>query len=302
MPASVVDALLNYTNAQKGESPYDTGIEGFVVLRSDHAKRPDHLLIRPSLCVTLQGAKVSTLGNNRCEYPAGKALVVSVEMPAVSQVLVASPNKPFLGVILGLDLPLMRTVLEGLEPAASPLGEAGQGTIDFDASLVVDFDAALIDCVLRLLRLLDTPQAIPELAPLIMREIHYWLLTGPQGPRIAKTALVHVRGQRVLGAVNALRGHFTHPLRVADLAKIANLSASAFHRQFKALTSMTPLQYQKQLRLLEARRLLVSDSANVESAAYEVGYVSPSQFSREYLRMFGAPPRRDSAALKSAVS
>ena len=135
---------------------------------------------------------------------------------------------------------------------------------------------------------------------MILREILYWLVVGPHGGDLVKTVLANVHGQRVLGAVHVLRERFSQPMKVSDLAKVANLSPSAFHRQFKELTSMTPLQYQKQLRLLEARRLLVSDLVNVETAAFEVGYVSPSQFSREYLRMFGTPPGRDAAEWKGA--
>jgi transcriptional regulator GlxA family with amidase domain len=153
-----------------------------------------------------------------------------------------------------------------------------------------------------MVRLLDTPDAIPMIYPLLMREISYWLLTGPHGGEIAGLALSSSRSQRVISAIHALRERFAEPVRIEDLARTAQMSPSAFHREFKALTSMTPLQYQKQLRLLEARRLMTADTANVETAAFQVGYESPSQFSREYARMFGAPPRREVVALKRAAS
>jgi transcriptional regulator GlxA family with amidase domain len=153
-----------------------------------------------------------------------------------------------------------------------------------------------------MVRLLDTPQAIPILAPMIMREICYWLLSGPDGSEVARVVLANSHAQRVVNAIHALRDQFTETVRIEELAAVAQMSPSTFHRQFKALTSMTPLQYQKQLRLLEARNLMVAGEANAEAAAYQVGYESPSQFSREYARTFGAPPRRDIATLKTAVA
>ena len=140
------------------------------------------------------------------------------------------------------------------------------------------------------------------LYPSIMREICYWLLTGPHGAEVARIALANSHAQRVISAIHALRDRFAESVRIEDLASIAQMSSSAFHREFKALTSMTPLQYQKQLRLLEARRLMVTDAANVETAAFQVGYESASQFSREYSRMFGAPPRRDLAASRATAA
>jgi transcriptional regulator GlxA family with amidase domain len=152
------------------------------------------------------------------------------------------------------------------------------------------------------MRLLQTPRAIPILYPAIMREICYWLLTGPYGGEVMKMTLANSHAQHVISAIHALRDRFREPVRINELARVARMSPSAFHRQFKAITSMTPLQYQKRLRLLEARRLIVTDAANVETAAFQVGYESPSQFSREYSRMYGAPPRRDVSALRAMAS
>ena len=150
----------------------------------------------------------------------------------------------------------------------------------------------MADCALRRVRLIDTPKAIPTLYPLIMREICYWLLTGPHGGDVARMALANTPSQRVISAMHTLRSRFKETVRMDDLAAVARMSTSAFYRQFKALTLLTPLQYQKQLRLLEARRLMVSRAFNTEAAAFAVGYESPSQFSREYARMFGMPPKR----------
>ncbi|HEY4802689.1 MAG TPA: AraC family transcriptional regulator, partial [Paraburkholderia sp.] len=174
-----------------------------------------------------------------------------------------------------------------------PAGDASHGVF------VANFDGPLADCALRVVRLLDTPEAIGMLYPMVMREICYWLLSGPNGPAIARLASNENPSHGLLRAVENLRTRFAQPVRVEELAEVAQLSPSAFHRQFKALTGLPPLQYQKQLRLLEARRLLLSQALSVQAAAFEVGYESPSQFSREYARMFGAPPKRDSTHAKA---
>ena len=164
---------------------------------------------------------------------------------------------------------------------------------------VVDLDAPLLACAARAVRLLETPDAIPLLYPGIMREIGYWLLTGPQGGALAQRITGSGMQRRMAGALHALRAQFAGPVRISDLAAIAGLSPSAFHRHFRALTGMTPLNFQKQLRLMEARRLMLTGPLSAESAAFAVGYASASQFSREYARLFGAPPRRDIVRLQS---
>ncbi|HEY1998511.1 AraC family transcriptional regulator [Paraburkholderia sp.] len=295
MSNALVEGVKRYTDKQAGqESPFVTAIEGVTILRSDRAKHPSHLIMKPALCVVVQGAKWTTFGGRRYEYRAGQALVVSVEMPAFSRVVKASSAEPYLAVVIEFDLAVMRDVMECLDTPPRPEGHLGHGVF------VTHFDGALADCVLRMVRLLETPQAIPMLAPMIMREICYWLLTGPHGNEVAKVVLANSHAQRVVTAIHALRDQFNETVRIEQLAAIAQMSSSAFHRQFKALTSMTPLQYQKQLRLLEARHLMVAGVASAEAAAYQVGYESASQFSREYSRMFGAPPRRDIATLKTA--
>ena len=290
MLSDLAQAVKRYTDAQNGQSPFKTAINGLTILRSNHEKRPNHLIFQPALCITVQGAKSAMFGAQRFEYGAGQALVVSVEMPGFGTVLDASPSEPFLGIILEFDLTILREVVDEMEepPAASPKVSKGV--------CVADFDGPLADCALRMVRLLDIPKAIPMLYPAIMREVCYWLLTGPQGGDVVKMTLANSHTQRVVTAIHTLRDRFAEPVRIEELASIAQMSPSAFHRQFKAITSMTPLQYQKQLRLLEARRLMVSEAANVETAAFQVGYESPSQFSREYSRMFAMSPRRDVAA------
>jgi AraC-like DNA-binding protein len=297
MSNALIEAVKRYTDQQAGKgSPFITAIDGMAILRADHEKPASHLIMKPALCVVVQGTKWTTFGDRRYDYPAGRALVVSVEMPAFSRVVEASPAEPFLAIVIQFDLAVMRDVMERLEAPPELEDNLGRGVF------VTDFDGPLADCVLRMVRLLDTPQAIPILAPMIMREICYWLLTGPYGGEVAKVVLANSHAQRVVTAIHTLRDQFAETIRIEELAAVAQMSPSAFHRQFKALTSMTPLQYQKQLRLLEARHLMVTGDANAEVAAYQVGYESASQFSREYARMFGAPPRRDIASLKTVVA
>jgi AraC-like DNA-binding protein len=293
---SLVQALLDYTDRQSGESPYLTSIDRMVIMRSDQPKPPSHLIFQPSMCIVAQGAKWATFGTDSLEYRAGQALVIGVETPSTGRVVEASPGKPCLVLAFELDLAVMRSVAEELGRPPRMAGEAGRGV------LVTDFQGALADCALRLVRLLDTPTAIPTLYPVVMREICYWLLAGPHGGDIARLTLANSPSQPVIRALHSLRERFRETVRIDDLAAIARLSVSAFHRQFKALTAMTPLQYQKQLRLLEARRLMITHAANVETAAYQVGYESPSQFSREYGRMFGIPPKRDAMAMQAAIA
>lgn len=287
MPDQLAKALLRYTDNEPGESPFMTAIDGLAIVRSDHPKPPIHMISKPAMCIVAQGAKWAMFGDNKLEYRAGQALLIGVETPTIGRVIEASPDEPCLVLAFELDLAIMRSVAEGLDTPPRASGELGRGVF------VTNFQGPLADCALRLVRLLDTPEAIPTLHPIIMREICYWLLTGPHGGDVARMALANSPSQRVISAMNSLRSRFRESIRIDELAAIARMSTSAFHRQFKALTSLTPLQYQKQLRLLEARRLMISRAFNVETACLAVGYESPSQFSREYARMFGSPPKRD---------
>ncbi len=293
MMDTLIAAVTRYTDAQPGDSPFATAIDGLTILRSNHEKPPAHLIFKPALCLVLQGAKWAIFGDKRYDYRAGQALVVSVELPALGRIVEASPAEPYLGVIIEFDLAAMRDIMEGIGARPEPGGDPGPGVF------VSAVDSPIADCALRLIRLLDTPEAIPAIAPLIMRELSYWLLTGPRGGDIGKVALANSHSRQLVHAIHVLRDRFMDPVRIEELAMTAGMSPSAFHRQFKAFTAMTPLQYQKQLRLLEARRLMASDAANAETAAFQVGYESSSQFSREYSRMFGTPPRRDIAGLRA---
>lgn len=289
------EASKRYTDAWGGPGTFVTAIGGLTILRSDHERRTNYHICKPALCIVVQGAKWTMFGETRFDYHAGQALVVSVEMPAFSTIVEASPSEPYLGVIIEFDLALMREVMDSLDTLPTASSELGRSVF------VTNFNGPLADCALRMLRLLDTPRAIPVLYPAIMREICYWLLIGPHGAEVMSMTVDKSHTRSVLNAIHFLRDHFTGPIRIEDLASIAQMSPSVFHRQFKTTTSMTPLQYQKQLRLLEARRIMVANEANVETAAFEVGYESSTQFSREYCRMFGMPPRRDIRTLREAA-
>src|SRR6187402_114356 len=294
MTPELTQALLRHTDSQASYGPTLTNVPGMVLLRSDHERPPSHLIFRPALCIVVQGAKWAVFGDRHMDYRAGQALIVSVETPALGRVAQASPTEPYLGIIIEFDLAIMRDVADTLGTPA-PGGDGPRSGV-----FVTDFDGPLADCTLRLVRLMDTPQAIPLLQPAIMREMAYWLLSGPHRAEVARMVLANTHAQRVIAAIHRLRDRFAEPMRIDDLAAGAKMSASAFHRQFRRLTSMTPLQYQKQMRLLEARRLMVGEAASAEAAALAVGYESASQFSREYSRMFGLPPRRDARLLQHA--
>jgi AraC-like DNA-binding protein len=287
MPETLVEAVTRHTDAKLGPGPFKTAIEGVTLLRLLHEQHHHYLIFKPALCIVVQGAKWAIFGDKRIEYGEGQALVVSIETPAFSRVAEGSPSKPYLGVIIEFDIGVMRETMEMLPLPPQTTREVNSGVF------VTDFDGPLADCVMRIIRLLDTPGVIPALYPLIMREIYYRLLSGPHGAEVASIALANSHTKSVIRAIHSLRDHFAQPVRIEELAAMAQMSPSAFHRQFKQITSMTPLQYQKRLRLGEARRLMLTEASSPETAAYQVGYESASQFSREYNRMFGASPRRD---------
>ena len=253
-----------------------------------------HTLYLPALCIIAQGQKVVGLDDERYVYDPLNYLVASVALPVTGQVTQASPEQPYLSLRLDIDPNDISTLIAEAGPVGVPAAGSGRGLY------VAHLDTALQDAVMRLIRLLDNPRDIPMLAPLIQREILYRLLCSPQGQILRDIANADSQTHRVTRAIDWLNSHFNEPLRIEDLARVANLSQSTLHHRFKAMTAMSPLQYQKQLRLQEARRLMVCENLEVAAAGYRVGYESPSQFSREYSRLFGAPPLRDLARLRNA--
>ncbi|MDP9588025.1 UNVERIFIED_ORG: AraC-like DNA-binding protein [Shinella zoogloeoides] len=284
----LLDAVTAYIDEQGGgQGLFPTAIEGFNIVRSFQSMMPMRNIYRPSLCVVLEGGKELHLGDQRLSYGTMECLVVSVGVPATGQIVEASEEAPYVGVMIDFDVATLREVLEQLDTPPAQVEESGP------CAFVAKVDQPLADCILRLVRMLATPKAIPVLAPSIVREICFWLLSGLHGGELCKLALPESNIERVVRAVSTLHTNFADTLRVEHLAEIARMSPSSFHQHFKALTSMTPLQFQKQLRLLEARRLMVTQAVNVAEAAYKVGYESASQFSREYSRTFGIAPKQD---------
>jgi AraC-like DNA-binding protein len=264
-----------------------TDIPGLSLYRIMYPLGPHHSVQTPALCLIAQGAKSVLVGNDVYEYDPLHYLVSSVDLPVVGRVKVASETEPYLGLRLDLDVELIASLIsdEHLPPAVP--ADASRGVY------VNRLDAPLLEALLRLLRLLDTPADIPILAPMIKREIVYRLLTNGPGARLRQIALHDSQANRIAKAIRLLHEHFTQPLRMESVARDVHMSVSSLHHHFKAVTAMSPLQYQKQLRLQEARRLIFTADVDVATAAARVGYESPSQFSREYSRLFGASPLRD---------
>ncbi|KAA0700408.1 AraC family transcriptional regulator [Neorhizobium sp. P12A] len=296
MSSQVKDILREYVEAEGGEDGlFGTPMPSLCIMRSSTETLPRHMVYRPSLCFVVQGAKQIMLGDDVLRYEEQQSLVIGIELPGIGRVVQASRNEPYIGITLELDVAVLRDVMRKMPRRPRPANRSRLGIF------VQDADEQLTDCMVRLIRLARTPKAIPVLYPAIMQEICFWLLNGEHGGDICKLTLPDSHMQRIADAIFILREDFAKPIRVNELAAAANMSPSSFHEHFKLITSMSPLQYQKHLRLIEARRLLVSEAASVAEAAHQVGYESASQFSREYNRMFGAPPRRDASELRSTA-
>ncbi|MCO7504205.1 MULTISPECIES: AraC family transcriptional regulator [unclassified Pseudomonas] len=263
--------------------------------RYEQSTRSMPTLAQPALCILAQGRKEICLGDETYVYDPLHYMVVSVAMPISGALLEASPQNPSLGIRLDIDPAEINSLIAEAGPMGVPSQPSSRGVF------IERLDTQMLDALLRLIRLLDTPKDIAVLAPLIRREILYRLLRGQQGARLYEIAMANTQTHRVCQAIQWLNDHFQRPLRIDDLAREVNLSASTLHHRFKAVTSMSPLQYQKQLRLQEARRLMLNDGLEASVAGYRVGYESPSQFSREYSRLYGAPPLRDMARLRSTL-
>jgi AraC-like DNA-binding protein len=271
-------------------------LKGLHFNRSSSPSAPCHAVSIPAFCVIAQGSKEVFLGNDRYQYDPMHYLLATVELPIVSQILEASQAQPYLSLRLDLDPTLVGSVMvEAGYP--SPQSHANVKAID-----VSWLDASLLDAVVRLVRLLDTPAEAPVLMPLLAREIIYRLLIGAQGSRLRQIAVLDGYTHHIVKAVDRLRQDFNQPLRIESIAKDLGMSVSGFHHHFKSVTAMSPLQFQKQLRLQEARRLMLGKNLDATSAAYRVGYDDTSHFNREYKRLFGEPPMRDVERLRSAAS
>ncbi len=270
----------------------ETAIPRLSLFRRTAPTEPISSMYEPSICLITQGAKRILLGEDTYVYDAHHFLITSMDLPTVVQVIEASPEKPYLGLRLKLDLREVSQLMVDSNLPPPRAQQSGRGMAIGEATL------PLFIAFQRLIDLLAEPKDIPILAPLIQREIIYRLLVGDQGVRLRQIASTGSQGNQIAQAVEWLKGNFTRPLRVDDLAKQVNMSTSTLHHHFRALTAMSPLQYQKWLRLNEARRLMLTENHDASTAAFQVGYESPSQFSREYGRLFGTPPLRDITNLR----
>lgn len=269
------------------EGEVGTAIDCLFLSRRTSPSQPLHTAQWPCFALVAQGAKSLALGGEVYDYGLGDYLVVALDLPVTSRTTLATPEAPLLGLGMAIRPDRLKELLQRTPLVAGAPGDRARGVA------VNRADESLVAATLRLLRLLDTPQDIPALAPLIEQEILYRLLVGPCGATLMRIAQTDSPGNRIAKAVAWLRENYTGQLRIDDLAGHVGMSPSSLHHHFSAVTAMTPLEYQKRLRLQEARRLMWVDRLDVGSAGYQVGYQSPSQFSREYSRMFGVAPSRD---------
>jgi AraC-like DNA-binding protein len=257
--------------------------------------QPIHGMYEPLFVIVAQGAKRIVLADHTFDEQAGQYLVVPVDLPVSSYITKASEDAPYLAAALRLKPELIATLLL----------EAGSDNRNVDEPPLIgvsDAPAELLDAFVRLLRLLDRPADVPILRPMIEREIAWRLLCGNQSNLVRQIGLADSRLSKISRAIGWIREHFAETLHIDDLAERVAMSPTSFHRHFRAATAMSPLQYQKQIRLQEARSRLMARADDVARVGFSVGYDSPSQFSREYARLFGAPPSRDTAALREALT
>jgi AraC-like DNA-binding protein len=283
---ALLEAVRRHTESHgNADGVAETAIPGVTTVRATMPSELLHAIPRPLLCMVLQGSKHVTVGQQGTLYQGGDMLLITADMPTVSQVTRASLAAPYLALVLELDAALVAALVDdGAAPAAGST------------------DDELADAALRMMRLLDRPAAVPVLHAPLVRELHYWLLTGQHGAAVTRLGLPSGYARQVGRAIALLRSDFARPLPVGELAAAAAMSASSFHLYFRQLTSLSPLQFQKRLRLIEARRLMRFYAATASSAAFAVGYVSVPQFTRDYARLFGAPPARDARMARSDLT
>ena len=270
--------------------PSPTGVPYLDLVRSRTPTPLDVVDYRPIFCLVLQGAKQTVMGESALTFATGQTLIVGLDLPTAARIVTASETTPYISLGLALDIALLRELMAELPPPALPEPREAYRCA---AMTVTQADPDLVDALARLYRLHEQPGDIPVLAPLLMREIHYRLLRSPEAPLLASLTRPDSHASRIARAIARIRRDFAEPLPVGTLAREAGMSASAFHEHFRALTGTTPLQYQKAMRLMAARRRLQDTDDSVSGIAFSVGYESPTQFSREYSRQFGRPPRAD---------
>jgi AraC-like DNA-binding protein len=285
MTQALLDLVRRHADANAdrlGEAP--TPIPGLTAIRASAPSPLQFAVCRPLVAILLQGRKRVTMGSDTFDYGPGESLLISADVPTVSQITQATFATPYYSLVLEIDLAVLRDL--SIEIAGAPADVAGPVR-------VTQTDEDVADAALRLMRLLERSAALPILRDQLLREMHYWLLTGRHGAAIRSLGVNDSHAQRIARAVAIIRQDFAGPLRIEELAAVAGMSTSSFHQHFRTITTLSPLQFQKQLRLIEARQLMLAEGAGISSAAWAVGYESVPQFTREYGRFFGAPPARD---------
>lgn len=277
----------------EGEHQVTTSIPGLVLHRREAPTEPQSYMFTPHLCLIAQGVKRILLGEESYVYDAHSFVLSSVELPLVSYILEASPEVPYLGLTLELDLKEISQLMLHGSLRGRRHGPTGRGIG------VSRLAPPLLDAVERLLGLLDAPGDIPLFLPLVRQEIYYRLLMDEEGDRLRQMVMAESGSYQIARAISWMKEHFDEPLPVTELAQRAGMSPSSFHQHFRSLTAISPLQFQKRIRLNEARRLMLTENMDAGTAGFRVGYESPTQFSREYKRMFGMPPRADVKKLQA---
>lgn len=275
------------------QSRLETEIPGLVLSRYDQETSAEKCFYSPLVALVVQGFKRSMIGNQEANYGEHHCVVVGVDMPGIFHITHASPQHPFLSLSVKLDKHIIAQLMAEMPSIVTPQANPANPVVVSEAS------EELLEAFIRLVDLLDTPSRIPVFAPMILREIHFHLLAGGQGGCLRLFSTSGTQASRIAQAISWLREHYTRPLHVEDLARQVNMAPSTFNRHFKQVTSLSPLQFQKRLRLYEAERLMLLEGKDAGTAAIMVGYESGSQFNREYKRQFGAPPRRDVAQKRS---
>ncbi|MGY3364199.1 AraC-like DNA-binding protein [Bradyrhizobium sp. GM2.4] len=287
----LLDAVRRYAEHHSDRNGIGTPpITGLTTIRAAAPSALQYAISRPLIALVLQGSKRVTMGNRTFDFGAGESLLIAADVPTVSQITRASPGAPYLSLVLDLDPTVIADLTLDMD------GAPDQENVQVH---VGPTEIEVADAALRLLRLLDRPTALPILQRQMVREIHYWLLVGRHGARIRGLGVADSHAHRVARAVATIRSDYAQPLRIERLADAAGMSPSSFHEHFRSITSLTPLQFQKQLRLIEARRMMLSEGAMISTAAHAVGYESVQQFTREYGRLFGMPPAKDMKATKA---
>ena len=287
------DAVRRYTDAHADPMGIaQASITGMSLVRTTGAGELQYGIQRALICLVLQGTKEVTMGSRTMAFHAGDSMLITADVPTVSQITKASRIAPYLSFSLYLAPALIADL--SVEMNEVPLGDEGPLTLQ-------PTDTEVADTALRLVRLLDRPASIRVLQDQLIREMHYWLLVGRHGPAIRHLGFPDSHARRIGRAVEAIRSNFATPLRVEQLAAIAGMSNSTFHHHFRNVTSLSPLQFLKQLRLIEARRIMLADGVSPSNAAYSVGYESVQQFTREYRRLFGMPPVQETEAARRKV-